>query len=107
VASSRLLALNERAIMEALDQGCFYASAGLHLAGYHQDSLRISLKISEDMPGGSCLIEFVGGAGKVLKQVEGNSASYRIRGDEAYVRVRARSPDNRRLWTQPVFPAGD
>jgi hypothetical protein len=46
---------------------------------------------------------FIGKDGRVLATVSGLRPSYRIKGDEGYVRASIIDSDGRRAWTQPVF----
>src|SRR2546423_515252 len=46
---------------------------------------------------------FIGRGGEVLHTATGRNATYRLRGDEPYVRVEATSADGSILWTQPLL----
>jgi len=50
-------------------------------------------------------VVFVGREGSVLEVSNQNPASYRFKGNEAYVRTRIEDSGGHRAWTQPVFLA--
>lgn len=120
--------LNPNSIVSAIVAGDFYATNGIILKtvepGEHVYHVEIDMEASreelkspyltgnmveEGTPGFS--IEFIGQGGKVLKKVEGTSASYHLKGNESYVRCRAtycrKRSENKYeklyAWTQPVF----
>ena len=45
----------------------------------------------------------IGHGGRLLKAVSSTTASYRVNGDEGYVRVEAIRDDGARAWSQPFF----
>jgi len=49
---------------------------------------------------------FIGAGGKVLAQVTGPTAEYKVRGTEGDIRASIHDSDGRRAWTQPVFLDG-
>lgn len=131
--------LTPASLIEAMERGDFYASSGVFLERVESTSeeLKVSVKADE---GVTYRIEFIGtrqgydaasqpilanngkeiratrqysdDIGKVLKTVEGPSATYAFTGDEIYVRARVVSsrkhpnpsePDEfERAWVQPV-----
>jgi hypothetical protein len=104
--------LTEPAVMQALRDGRFYASTGIALESYSGDCTSIAMKLAlphEWSPAvqASALhtTRFIGKKGQVLAEVAGRSPSYRLRGDEKYVRASIVDSDGRRGWTQPVFCA--
>lgn len=48
---------------------------------------------------------FIGAGGRELARIRGRSGSYRLRGDEGYVRCRVETGQGLRAWTQPLFLA--
>lgn len=105
-------ALTSAAIMQALREGQFYASTGVSLDEYTADREAISLTISpraswtsKRKPEARFTTRFIGRNGKVLAEVNGLTARYRLKGSEMYVRASVVSSDGLRAWTQPVFPA--
>ncbi|MBN2215785.1 MAG: hypothetical protein JW719_00275 [Pirellulales bacterium] len=114
-------------LLRAIERGDFYASTGVVLKSLQYDPSEKSLSIEVDpKPGAQYVIEFIGttidadptGAdtseiGRVLARHEGVRATYRLRGDELYVRAAVRSDqkldnppadgiDRETAWTQPV-----
>ena len=97
-------ALEPRMISEALDHGDFYASTGVELAEYSADQTRISIKV-KPTAWSKYRVQFIGGGGRVLSEVADGSASYAVKGDEGYVRVKVLESNGLMAWTQPV-PVG-
>lgn len=103
-------ALTEQAVMQALREGHFYASTGIVLERYAADCTGISLKLAMPREWSSAveasslhMTRFIGAEGVVLAEVPGRSPSYRLKGNERYVRASIVDSDGRRGWTQPVF----
>ncbi|HTV00516.1 MAG TPA: CehA/McbA family metallohydrolase [Luteitalea sp.] len=103
--------LEARAIVAALDRGDFYASTGVEIADYRPSPTAIAVDVkphywvaqqSEGMRAGH-RIEFIGKGGAVLQMVEGDRASYTIKGTEGYVRARVTRSDGKKAWLQPVM----
>ncbi|HOE95159.1 MAG TPA: hypothetical protein PLS90_06490 [Candidatus Sumerlaeota bacterium] len=127
-------------IIRALRAGDFYASSGVTLRDFQFDGETYQLEI-EPEEGVTYVTEFFGtrqgfdpasepvfdaagvelthryspDVGEVLQRSEGTRASYRLTGDELYVRARVTAsvpikypysdpPAPRRAWTQPVQP---
>ena len=106
--------LSQDAIVEALASGSFYASTGVYLSELEQSDEAISLRVEQEWSrvwGGprdwdqAYAIEFIGRDGVKLAEHVGEEATYRIRGDEGYVRARVTGSSGVRAWTQPVFVA--
>jgi len=96
--------LTAPAILGAIRRGDFYASTGVTIrdlvANQSEMKLSMELKGSDDT---RFTTEFVGRGGRVLAMVRGQEASYRIRGNEGYVRARVTDSNGRYAWTQAVF----
>jgi hypothetical protein len=90
------------AVLAALERGDFYASNGVALRDVRATEASLELTI-EPQKSFRYRTEFVGSGGRVLASIEGESASWRFRGDEGYVRARVTDSMGRRAWTQPVF----
>lgn len=90
--------LSSEAIVNALKEGRCYASSGVFFEAIESDetSIRIVARNADR-------IAFVGRHGRWLKWVNDRFASYRIRGDEGYIRVEAFGPHGSMAWTQPFF----
>jgi hypothetical protein len=56
---------------------------------------------AEAAPGSS--LRFIGRGGRLLRTSSSSSDSYRVNGDEGYVRVEAIRDDGGRAWSQPFF----
>ncbi len=137
----RACELCPEALIEALEAGDFYASSGVTLRDVSFDGSELSLEIvadgdatfvtefigtraefdgsSEPMCDGSgrpvrATREYSSDVGAVLARVEGCRASYRLEGDELFVRAvvtASVAPENpafdgqkKQAWTQPVRP---
>ena len=93
--------LSADAIVRALHRGDFYASTGVTLRDLKVDPVQYALEIA---PAGDrrYLTEFIGQGGKVLARSTTLRSSYRITGNEGYVRARISDSSGRLAWTQPV-----
>jgi len=91
-------ALNSKNIVENIRNGNFYASTGVTLNDYHVTKNSISI----DSENGSS-VTFIGKNGAVFSSVPGKKATYEMKGNELYVRVKIVSSDGKTAWTQPVF----
>ena len=92
--------LEPRAIVEAIDRGSFYASAGVELASYEATPASIALAIKATTYS-RYRVQFIGRNGKVLSEITEPTASYTFKGDKGYVRARILE-SNGLAWTQPV-----
>jgi hypothetical protein len=103
----RASALTREAILAALNSGDFYASTGVTLKDIQSTSESLTIEIQPDaVATGSpkrFRVVFVGKGGGVLGVSNQNPASYKFKGNEAYVRARIEDSGGRRAWTQPVF----
>lgn len=113
--------LDAGALIAALERGDFYATTGVTLAGLRAGPRGIALRVRAE-PGVRYATRFIGtrrpaaalpaeAIGEVLAEQIGPTASYRLRGDELYVRavvtssaVRAVTGEPERAWVQPVSP---
>lgn len=98
VRASRLTAED---ILAALARGDFYASTGVELFDVRagQGSVALSVREREDE---RYRIQFIGKGGRILKEVEGGTATYQPDGTEGYVRAKVTSSNGHHAWTQPV-----
>lgn len=88
----------------AIEAGALVASRGMRLYGWDFDG--ITLTVEADMPYSRAYeaeYRFIADGGTIRSTVIGRTASYRLEGDETYVRVEARNADGSILWTQPVL----
>lgn len=99
VRAARLAAAD---ILQALEQGDFYASTGVTLSDYQADEKALRITIAEE-PRSKYTVQFIGRWGKVLKEVTTNPAVYTFNGDEFYVRAKVSESNGKAAWTQPVF----
>ncbi len=90
--------LTENAILGSLEAGNFYFSTGVVL-----DDIRTTGKRYEVTARGRVWTEFIGVDGTILAETTSNPASYKIRGNEKYVRAKVHGADGGVAWTQPVF----
>jgi hypothetical protein len=85
-------------LLSSLRQGAFVASSGAELTGLGVAGTTIT---AETGPGSS--LRFIGRGGRLLKAVSARAGSYRVSGDEGYVRVEAVRDDGAKAWSQPFF----
>ena len=97
----RASTLSQPAIVDAIAAGDFYASSGVLLEEFEVSKNEITLAVQQSRDA-EYKVEFIGRGGAVLSEQEGLLASYRIQGDEGYVRARLTSSGGLRAWTQPV-----
>ncbi|PIU67981.1 MAG: hypothetical protein COS84_02450 [Armatimonadetes bacterium CG07_land_8_20_14_0_80_40_9] len=95
-------------IRSALLSGAFYASEHHHKARvkrYMPDisSGEVYLEIESDKEN---KIRFIGKDSNLLKEVKGDEAIYKIKGDEIYIRAEVVDSEGKRLFLQPVFLSG-
>jgi histidinol phosphatase-like PHP family hydrolase len=106
-------------LVQAMDDGEFYASSGVSLISFAHDASGLSLSIG-GQEGASYTTEFVGTRGSesgvVLASSQSLTPSYTFAGDELFVRARVRSSlahpnpyaagDPQMAWLQPVRGPG-
>jgi hypothetical protein len=90
--------LTKEDIVENIRKGNFYASTGIILKDYQvtENSIKI---VSEN----GSLITFIGRNGLVMNTVNSPIASYQIKGNESYIRVKITNDAGKMAWTQPVL----
>lgn len=95
-------ALEASAIMEALEEGRFYASTGVELEDVIVEEARLEIRIRTR---GSFryTTTFIGESGRVLKTVHGPVADFELVGPERYVRALVKDSGGAVAWVQPVF----
>lgn len=94
--------LSPRAILQALENGDFYASTGVELKDYRADEKSISITI-EELKSSKYRVQFIGNGGDLLSEVTTSPAVYQFRGNEKYVRARIIESNGKMAWTQPVM----
>jgi hypothetical protein len=82
----------------SLRAGAFTASTGADFVRFSVSGTSINV---EAAPG--CSLRFIGRGGRLLKSIASPVGSYRVTGDEGYVRVEALRDDGGRAWSQPFF----
>jgi hypothetical protein len=85
-------------LLSSLRRGAFYASTGPAFTRISVDKRIITVAAS---PG--TRLRFIGAGGRLLESSDTSTASYKISGNEKYVRVEAVAPDGTRAWSQPLF----
>jgi hypothetical protein len=93
--------LSARAILEAMENGNFYASTGVTLADYNVSPEGIKITIAEK-PTFKYTTYFIGDGGKLLSTSHGPVAYYRFGEAKEYVRARVVDSMGSMAWTQPV-----
>lgn len=89
-----------KSILDALERGEFYASTGVELEDFDAASVKV-----KEQNGAHYRIQFIGARGRVLQETLGATASYKVRGDEGYVRAKVIDSNGRMAWTQPIWSA--
>jgi hypothetical protein len=110
--------LTTRALYEAMNAGDFYSSTGVELVNFQSNKKEYSIRI-KPVKGIIYTTEFIGwlpgkSHSEILKTVTGNKASYRLSGQELFVRARITSSkmkenpfaqgDREMAWLQPIQP---
>lgn len=114
----RAAALSPEAIISSMEKGDFYSTTGVELQNlaFENRELHVAVKTA---PGVEYTIQFWGArktknskGGVLLKEISGNSASYKLRKKDLYVRAKIISTklkenpfamgDLETAWTQPV-----
>lgn len=94
--------LETRALLEALEAGAFYASTGVVLEDCSVIDRTLTVRIAETSYS-RYRVQFIGRQGRLLKEATASPATFTIRGDEQYVRVRVLESNGAQAWLQPVF----
>lgn len=94
--------LSQRTIADALDRGDFYSSTGVELENYAADKNAITVAVKKER-WSKYVIQFIGRGGKVFARSLASPATYKVRGDEGYVRVKVLESNGKTAWTQPVI----
>ena len=94
--------LEARAILQALEEGRFYASTGVELADYVATNRAMTVTVKQDT-WAKYRIQFIGKGGRILHEALASPAEYVFRGDETYVRAKVIESNGRVAWCQPVL----
>ncbi|HKO58368.1 MAG TPA: CehA/McbA family metallohydrolase [Thermoanaerobaculia bacterium] len=88
-------------ILTALERGDFYASTGPALDAYDvsREAITVTIRAAYQT---RYRVQFLS-RGSVLQETVGMSATYRIRGDEGYVRAKVLDSNGKAAWMQPVM----
>ena len=99
----RARALEAGAIVEALEEGRFYASTGVLLDQIvvEPGALEIRIRTRGNF---RYTTRFIGEGGRVLKTVHGPVARFHLTRFEPYVRARVEDSGGAVAWIQPLFP---
>lgn len=98
----RAESLTREAIVAALARGELYASTGVVIESIDASPRAIRVTMA-DRYAAKYRTQFIGRGGKLLAETEGKSATYRIRGDEGYVRAKVTDSNGKAAWLQPVW----
>ena len=96
--------LSAGALISALERGDFYSSTGVELADVRFANGRMTVTVKEEQSS-KYRIRFIGRNGRVLKEVPGSPADYKVEGSEGYVRAVVYESNGKRAWVQPVMVA--
>ena len=94
--------LTTEAIVEGLASGSFYSSTGVELAELDVSQLSMQLTVQQDRDY-VYKTTFTGHEGVTLAEETGVEATYRMSGNEGYVRATVTSSSGTKAWIQPVF----
>lgn len=94
--------LTAEAILEAMEEGEFYASTGVELEDYRLSPMSMTIVVKEEASAKYRTV-FIGKEGQVLSESIANPATYRFRGDELYVRAKVFDSNGNVAWLQPVM----
>lgn len=84
-------------IVEALNEGRFYASTGKLITNFSYNKFKYFVDATSDS-----IIQFIGRNGEILKEFNGSIAEYEFAGDEYYVRAKVIS-DSGVAWLPPFY----
>jgi len=99
-------ALEADAIVEALEDGQFYASTGVELEDLIVEEARLEIRI-RSRGSFKYTTTFVGEGGRILKTVHGPVAEFHLVGPEPFVRAVVHDSGGAVAWVQPVFVVRD
>ena len=91
-----------KSILDALSRGDFYASNGVELEELTIGEKTIEVRVREKNFA-RYRIQFIGSGGRLLQESAGLNATYKIRGNEKYIRAKVIDSNGLCAWTQPVF----
>ncbi|MBL8959507.1 MAG: CehA/McbA family metallohydrolase [Gemmatimonadetes bacterium] len=94
--------LTPRALLGAIERGDFYSSTGVELAEVGATPSEVTVAVKPTTYS-KYRIQFIGRGGRVLQETAEPRATYRVRGDEGYVRARVIESNGDMAWTQPVM----
>ncbi len=93
--------LTAGALLEAMEEGDFYASTGVEIEKFQVDEDGMSIMIKVSGPT-KFRTQFIGKDGKVFKEDISNPATYQFKGNEMYIRAKILDSNGRVAWIQPV-----
>ncbi|MCG2770392.1 MAG: CehA/McbA family metallohydrolase [Chloroflexota bacterium] len=88
-------------LVSAIRSGSFYSSTGIEIREIQlvNDTVTVETADADE-------IRFIGQNGIILKRIAGGAGTYRIRGNELYVRVECVNSLGKYAWSQPFYPSG-
>ncbi|MEO8076026.1 MAG: CehA/McbA family metallohydrolase [Acidobacteriota bacterium] len=98
----RAAKLDPGALLDAMERGDFYASTGVVLEDFKVTAREMTVTVKAEASS-KYRIQFIGQAGKVLREVPEGSATYAFTGEEGYVRARVIESNGRMAWCQPTL----
>ena len=100
-------------ILENFEMGNFYSSTGVYISDILINKNEITIEIDLDPTQIHILspkitdqqfkTEFIGYNGEILLVSDDLTPSYKIKGNEKYIRAVITSSDGYKAWTQPYF----
>lgn len=97
--------LSAQGILQAMEQGDFYASTGVELEEITINEKSMTIKIKDVKPAQLThyRVQFIGKDGAILNEAVTNPAIYKFKGDEIYVRAKIIESNGKVAWTQPIW----
>ena len=100
VVKAKNLEANE--ILQNLEAGLFYSSAGVEITDLIVKPAQIEIFIQASGKN-QYTTDFIGSEGKLLLRTKNNPAVYNLSSDEKYVRAKIVASDGSCAWVQPIF----
>jgi len=95
--------LDPASIRDAVERGDFYATTGVELARAELADGALHIAVADDQTAGPYWIRFIGQGGRLLREVPGPAASFRLAdAPPGYLRADITSAQGKRAWVQPV-----
>ena len=99
--------LTQQDVLDAMEQGDFYATTGVTIGGMVSNTREINIEIDPETHADGTQAKyttlFTGSNGRLLYETISNTAAYKPTRLDGYVRATVYSSRGTKAWTQPVF----